>query len=154
MKHVFIINSTARKHDQERLLRQIRDQFPDAQVLFTQHVGHARELADQAACSCRSIRVYACGGDGTLHEVVNGLIGHDNAQLAVIPIGTGNDFVKTFAPITPEQFCTLANYQEAEAMPCDVLMIDGQACINTVSAGLDVKVAYHVSKFKIGRAHV
>lgn len=148
MKHVFIINSTARKHDQERLLRQIRDHFPDAQVLFTQHAGHARELADQAACSCRSIRVYACGGDGTLHEVVNGLIGHDNAQLAVIPIGTGNDFVKTFAPITPEQFCALANYQEAEAMPCDVLMIDGQACINTVSAGLDVKVAYHVSKFR------
>lgn len=70
MKHVFIINSTARKHDRERLLQQIRDQFPDAQVLFTQHVGHARELADQAACSCRSIRVYACGGDGTLHEVV------------------------------------------------------------------------------------
>lgn len=33
-------------------------------------------------------------------------------------------------------------------MPCDVLMIDGQACINTVSAGLDVKVAYHVSKFR------
>ena len=53
MKHVFIINSTARKHDQERLLRQIRDHFPDAQVLFTQHAGHARELADQAACSCR-----------------------------------------------------------------------------------------------------
>ena len=41
-------------------------------------------------------RVYACGGDGTLHEVVNGIVGVPNAELALIALGTGNDFAKIY----------------------------------------------------------
>lgn len=43
-----------------------------------------------------TVRVYACGGDGTIHEVANGLVGHENVELAILPIGTGNDFVKIY----------------------------------------------------------
>lgn len=44
-----------------------------------------------------TVRVYACGGDGTVHECANALVGFDNAQLAIYPVGTGNDFAKTYA---------------------------------------------------------
>lgn len=148
MKHVFIINAMAKKHELEQLMPQIHHHFPHAQILLTQHAGHARELAAQAVRANEPVRVYACGGDGTLHEVVNGILGYSQVQLAVIPIGTGNDFVKTFAPRTLSQFRALQDYHHPDVIPCDILMVDGQACINTVSAGLDVKVAYHVAKFR------
>ncbi len=43
------------------------------------------------------VRVYACGGDGTIHEVANAIVGFANAELAIYPVGTGNDFVKSYA---------------------------------------------------------
>ena len=49
----------------------------------------------------------AVGGDGTINEVVNGLAGVDGTDLAVIPRGTGADFVRTFGiPSDLEQAVT------------------------------------------------
>lgn len=48
------------------------------------------------------MRFYACGGDGTLYEVINGAIGCPTAEVAVVPSGTGNDFIKAFS--SPEFF--------------------------------------------------
>jgi diacylglycerol kinase (ATP) len=41
-------------------------------------------------------RFYACGGDGTLYDVVNGAYGFPNAEVACSRLGSGNDFVKNF----------------------------------------------------------
>jgi YegS/Rv2252/BmrU family lipid kinase len=59
--------------------------------LFSQRPGHLIELARDADAR----RVVAVGGDGTLNEVVNGIAGRD-VELAVIPIGTGMDFGRTY----------------------------------------------------------
>lgn len=60
----------------------------------------------------------------------------------------GNDFIKAFPSYRSQDFLCLENYQDAKLAKSDVLMVDEEASINTVSAGLDVKVAYHVDKFK------
>ena len=59
----------------------------------TEHAGHAVELARQAAESGYGI-VAAAGGDGTVHEVANGLLqsGRPDAAFGVIPIGSANDY--------------------------------------------------------------
>lgn len=67
--------------------------FGPVDVVMTEQRGHARDLAMQAVADGYDV-VAAAGGDGTVHEVVNGLMhnGKAGARLGVIPIGTGNDF--------------------------------------------------------------
>lgn len=64
-------------------------------VDFTQHGGHAIELAKKAAEEGREF-IVACGGDGTINEVANGIMqsGKD-AELGILPMGTGGDFRRT-----------------------------------------------------------
>ena len=64
-------------------------------LVLTEHMGHAKELAAQTQ-GYRT--VIALGGDGVIHEVVNGLMTQkEDARpaLAVLPVGSGNDFAQT-----------------------------------------------------------
>jgi diacylglycerol kinase (ATP) len=67
------------------------------ETLFSERPGHLIELAEQAARDGAEL-VVAVGGDGTLNETVNGLMrAGATAELATIPLGTGMDFVRTYA---------------------------------------------------------
>lgn len=68
-------------------------QYAAADLVLTERPGHAVELARRAADDGYDL-VVAAGGDGTVHEVINGLVHGDRADttLGVIPIGSGNDF--------------------------------------------------------------
>jgi YegS/Rv2252/BmrU family lipid kinase len=63
-------------------------------LVRTEGPGHAQDLASAAARD-GARHVVAVGGDGTVHEVANGLLrSHSDAALGVVPIGSGNDFAK------------------------------------------------------------
>jgi YegS/Rv2252/BmrU family lipid kinase len=63
--------------------------------VFTESKGHARELAAQAARQGARL-IIACGGDGTISEVANGIIeSKQETELAILPGGTGSDFRRT-----------------------------------------------------------
>jgi diacylglycerol kinase (ATP) len=64
-------------------------------VLFSEQPQHLGELAREAAAGGAELLV-AVGGDGTVNEVVNGIAGADGIELAIVPRGTGVDFVRTF----------------------------------------------------------
>ncbi len=75
--------------------------------LLTEAPGHATELAREASMDGADV-VVAVGGDGTVHEVVNGLVGPDgapfgSAALGVIARGTGRDFIRSHAIPTKAQ---------------------------------------------------
>src|SRR5438874_1564689 len=65
-------------------------------ALLSERPGHLTELARRAADDGAGLLV-AGGGDGTVHEVVNGIAGRTGVDLAVLPRGTGRDFVRTYA---------------------------------------------------------
>ncbi len=72
------------------------------QLVFTSDSGDAKRLAHEAACD--GVRfIIACGGDGTLHEVVNGIATLPDVILGVLPCGRGNDFAAAIGvPLKPE----------------------------------------------------
>lgn len=101
MKYVFIVNpvSGQGKHSKGLVpeIEQLINDYPDRdiKIYYTRGEKDATVLADQIAKEAEGeVVIFACGGDGTIQEVCNGVYGHDNAIMAVVPIGSGNDFVR------------------------------------------------------------
>ena len=87
----------------------------------------------------------ACGGDGTLHEVINGAMARGNAVAAVIPCGSGNDFVRAY----PERaFGDVAALFRGTVARIDLLHCAGRYTVNLCNVGFDARVAMHMQKFK------
>ena len=103
MKHVFLINPRAGNRDRTDRLRRLAGHLAAAhglevECLLTDRPGAAEPLARALAETGEPVRIYVCGGDGTVHEAANGIAGYENAAMTVIPSGTGNDFLKNFGP--------------------------------------------------------
>ena len=101
MKHLFIINPAAGKYDHsaelsEKIRSSCTERGLDFIIQTSQKPGDCTAITREAAESGEQYRVYACGGDGTLNEVVNGAAGYPNAAVTNVPTGTGNDFLKLF----------------------------------------------------------
>jgi diacylglycerol kinase (ATP) len=94
-----IFNPAAGKHRAQRRLDALRKQWGD-HVVFqpTDRPGHAVALARQASLDGFRI-VAAAGGDGTAHEVANGLLqaGRDDVRFGLVPIGSANDYAYSVA---------------------------------------------------------
>ncbi len=109
---------------------------------------HAIELAQQAALEGYD-RVIALGGDGTVHEVINGLMSvpaEKRPSLGVVPIGSGNDFAHAIGiPLfQPERALALALHGEAVPVDIGLLTDETRGCQeyfdNTVGIGFDAIV--------------
>src|SRR6266705_285141 len=75
-----------------RMASDVRTHFGAFSVSFTESVGHARVLAAEAAKQGAKL-IIACGGDGTISEVANGIIeSNHEPELGILPSGTGADF--------------------------------------------------------------
>lgn len=150
MKHVFIINSQIKKRKRMKFYNSIRSIYKEEDILIkeTSYSGHAKEIAKEISSTDENIRIYACGGDGTIHQIVNGIKDFSKVELAIIPLGTGNDFIKSFKSLTKKDFINLNNYQHPHTITCNLLEANEYYAINTASIGLDVKIAQNVDKFK------
>lgn len=115
----FIVNPVSgnrRQADYRRIEQRVR-QCPTAEWLPTQQPGDARALAT-ARRDREDHIVVAVGGDGTVHEVAGGLIG-GRASLAVLPLGSGNDFARMLS--SPRRPDALLDWlQTAEPRGCDI----------------------------------
>lgn len=150
MKHVFIVSSQIKKRKRINFYDNIHAIYKNQEYVIreTTYSGHAKDIAKEMTSNNEYIRLYACGGDGTLHQIINGIQDFSKVEVAVIPLGTGNDFVKSFSPLTKKDFINLYNYQHDSTNSCNLLEVNGHYAINTASVGLDVKIAKNVEYFK------
>ena len=90
------------KNVAEQAYAALTESGAQGQLMFTSASGDAKRFAQEATSD--GIRsVIACGGDGTLHEVVNGIATVPNVTLGVLPCGRGNDFAAAIGvPLKPE----------------------------------------------------
>lgn len=148
MKNVFIIHGLAKKKAIVDLMKQIERFDPNARVYPTRYPNHAQEIAFQLSQNRQErIHLFACGGDGLLHEVVNGIRTSKNILLSVVPLGTGNDWIKSFPKYKKQDFQRLSNYKAPFIQVCDLMKIDQEYAINTISFGFDVRVAQYANQY-------
>jgi diacylglycerol kinase (ATP) len=110
----------------------------DAEVMVTERVGHARELARDAVA--RGVQaVLAWGGDGTINEVASALA-FGEVPLGIIPAGSGNGLARELR-IDPRPERAIAAALGATARPIDVGDMDGRLFVNIAGIGADAQIA-------------
>lgn len=141
-----------------KVVKQLKDGGLEVEVLATKHAGHAIELAKEAAA--KGVRKFiAAGGDGTIHEVMTGILRFADQSktsmgdftLAALPYGTGNDWIRT--PLIPEDVekaaeCIIAGKTAKE----DVVRMtfpQGVFCMANIGGiGVDAEICQRTNRLK------
>lgn len=149
MRHVFIINPTAGKRNCTveimAMAKGLEARGEETECILTRSPGHARETAAAAAAG-GPVRLYACGGDGTVNEVANGIAGVESAAMTCIPVGTGNDFLRNFGDMAP-LFASAENLFDGPQFALDAIDCNGRLALTVVCSGLDAQVADDVHRY-------
>ena len=158
MNKLFIVNSRAESKALARFKAAYFDysagKESETRVVYTEFAGHAAEVASKASEE-DDLLVIACGGDGTIHEVANALA-ESSTPLAVIPLGTGNDFTRSVMDENHRSNCEVCigdvfrdNFKIKDIDLIKVTSYDRNDnkidansawCINVASIGLDTEV--------------
>ena len=151
MKHLFIINPAAGSKDQtqnykEKIEAACRPRNMDYRIEISAAPGQCREIARQAAQSGEEYRIYACGGDGTLNEVVSGVVGHENVSVTMFAGGSGNDFVRIFSETAP--FRDLERLLDCDEAEFSLIRCNDDISLNICSVGLDARIGTDVANYK------
>ncbi len=153
VRHLFIINPAAGKHmDTVGIQKEIKTAMADRnepwEVMLTKGSGDAEAISHAwAEQSSDPLRIYAMGGDGTLNEVVNGVVGCDHVSVGCCPLGSGNDFVKTFGREN-WRFRDLRSLVEARPHTMDLIECNGRYAINVCSVGFDARIGLGMADYK------
>lgn len=115
MKTLLVLNPAAGKGKGKRNFQAIhdrmKDKFPNLTTRVSEYPGHLTEIGKEAAGEgCQ--RIISIGGDGTPFELINGLYSNgkpqQKIQLAMIPAGTGNSFLRDFGDISQQRWLDAA----------------------------------------------
>ena len=147
MKHIFVVNPKAGGEDSsEYIAEKLKDIEAGAEMYVTREPRDATRYvaARCAAANGEALRFYACGGDGTLNEVVSGVmsgqwsvVSGQCVEVGCYPCGSGNDYVKCW----PEaDFTDMRALMGGQSVPVDVMRVGDRYCINTLNFGFEAEV--------------
>jgi len=149
-KALLIVNPAARHGETEKLIPVVEALLANLahDTVITTHIGHATQLA--AGASGYDV-VVACGGDGTVHEVLNGLMrlpAEDRPALGLLPTGSGNDTRRTMG-VSKDLSRAALDLATGERRRFDVGVCNGVYFNNSFAAGLDAKVTAKAVEYKV-----
>ena len=158
----FIINPQAKNGHCQKVWRRLEKVLAEQKIPYTffltEYRGHATEIAQSIAMKEEEMEkvIVTVGGDGTMHEVVNGAATYPNVKIAYIPAGSGNDFSRGFGiPKNPVSALNhLLKQIKGEATLIDIGKIlnhDKEEIffVNNMGVGFDARIAKEVNQSKI-----
>lgn len=170
MKHVFIMNPKSGKvRNRKRLIAEIQEAAQelgaDYEIYFTKGQGdggaYARALCERYCkdpgedeVGSARLRIYGCGGDGTINELVNGCFGYKGVEIGAIPMGTGNDYIRNYGKAA--DFKDIRRQMRGRSVSSDLIgfravynkNITEGYCANMFNIGFDCNVVDLTSRVK------
>ena len=151
MTFLIILNPAANRgraaHSHAAIASAFRAHDLPFDLLTTERKGHAQQLAAEAAGSDRYHAVVAAGGDGTINEIVNGLL-HSDLPLGLVPLGTGNDWAKMWNLPPDRPHAAAERLRSATVRAVDVGCVNGRAFLNGVGVGFDAQIAIEAAQIR------
>ncbi|MGD9567255.1 MAG: diacylglycerol kinase family protein [Sedimentibacter sp.] len=154
MRHIFIINPVAGNGKiQGDVVNNINNTFKDKkidyEIYYTKYKGDIKNYLIGKCNDLVPTVFYACGGDGTLHEVVNGVNAtgfFNHVSIGIIPCGSGNDFIKNFD--NNESFQSIESQIQGQSVYLDLIKVENKYAVSVCNIGLDADAAFNMHKFK------
>lgn len=147
MHYIFIVNG---RSDKQFIMDELEPQLKSAPIQYEIYKTTGEGDAT------RFVRIYcdfhpadevcfvACGGTGTLSEVVNGVVGAQNKRVALMAYGSGNNFTLHFPG---RNFKSVKDLIEGETVVSDVIKCNNDYSINVINLGFDSMAAYYGSQY-------
>ncbi|CAH0346822.1 Putative lipid kinase YtlR [Bacillus sp. CECT 9360] len=152
----FIINPVAQNKGSLKIWQQIEKQLLANNIayhsFYTEYKGHAKQIASEILSKTdKDTIIAAVGGDGTLHEVMNGAAGYPHGIIASIPAGSGNDYARGIQR-TKGYMAALSlilNSSPKKIRCVDIGYLETNetqaAFINSFGIGIDAEITYEVN---------
>ena len=144
-RYLFIVNPAANKGraaGRVSWLNALLSGHNESSMVTTTHAGHAEDIARSSIPELQCL--ISCGGDGTLHEVVNG-VAEKEITVGILPIGSANDFIKTLNPSNTSN-TGISHFFNAQSKKVDLGSVsfgrvDHRYFINSLGLGFTGRVA-------------
>ncbi len=150
MKHIFIVNPYAGNLNFANNLRQQLDTIKNFEyfLFYSRYTGNETELARKILYFFpeEPLRIYACGGSGTLRNVLEGVGENPNVELAFYPCGMTNDFLKVFEREDRVRFYDIKELISGDVIVVDSILTNHGRALNTFSFGMDADIMEHIAK--------
>lgn len=124
---------------EEEVRRIFREFSLQAEIFRTEAPGHAQELGREL-CAQGAEVVVAAGGDGTLHEVAQALVG-TSTVLGILPLGSGNDYARALG-LSPDVRAAVERLAQGGPRLVDVGEANGRFYLNALGMGIDGQIAW------------
>jgi len=159
MKHLIVVNpkSFAKRSEMTDAVRDIREYFDSVKgsdyfIYISRYPRDAVSVIRKYVRETdKTVRVYSVGGDGILFDCLNGMAELENAELAVIPYGTTNDFVRAFGEGVSGVFRNIEKQATAGTIATDLINVGARHAINFCATGIEAAVV--LKYYEISRRH-